>query len=166
MKRTKRILCMMAVVALLLSMTTAASAATLPFEDGAVSISVTTVEIFETSYAVDGALYMHIKGVTDTIPYSLAASEATRELDTTELNQDFQSYILTTYAREGFKRSVSVVANGSFTIPASTPNGAYAVVLSYTYGTATWNVIENSQRVDSGYIDEAPKSLSIFLELQ
>lgn len=164
MKKIKRMLCMVFAIALLFAMATAASAATLIFAKATVSVTKNSTHTVTTM--VCDVPTAHVRGTADTIPYCLDEDQTFHELNIEAINQDFRAYILTTYLEEGFERSVAVDASGEVTVPAGFQSGVYAVILSYTYGTATWEVEQDSEIVDCGYISEAPISMSIAAVMQ
>lgn len=161
MKRMKRMLCMVAVIALLLTMTTAVSAATLEFAN--ITVSVTHNSTGNEKFDANCVLQKHVKGIADTVSYTVAASNAYRELNTSAINTSYLSYVLAAYDEvPGYYRRVSVPASGTVTIPAVAADGVYNVQASYTYGKATWEVVPKSAGdVEVGVISRAPMSMSM-----
>ena len=165
MKRIKRMLCVLAVIALFSTMATTALVATLTFSE--VVVSVTKNSTKTDTLQVNDGLVAHFQGIADTVPYTLATSDASHTLDTSYLNSsNYTPQILTTYEQEGFKRSVAVNTSGNVVIPAFSASGMYVLMLSYTYGTATWEVMKDSAYIESGYIAEAPISMGIAAVMQ
>ena len=153
---------MVAVIALLFTMTTAVSAATLEFANITVSVTPSSSTGKETIDA-QCVFQKHAYGYADTVSYSLAASDAHRELNT-NLETDYLSYVLLTYDEvSGYHRSVAVPANGTVTIPTAYASGVYKIQATYTYGKPTWEVIQNSNGavLEVGLISKAPISMSM-----
>lgn len=163
MKKMKRMLCVVAVIALLLSITTAVSAA---MPTGA-SITLEQEGSNHTDdWVISNTLYRHVKGTADTHTYSIESINTSYTLDTSEIQDAYVEDVVDKFEDEGYQSSVSVPRSGYVTIPAVAVSGAYVLHLIYTHANVKWNVKIGSATIDEGEIIGAPISLSVTPVLQ
>lgn len=147
-------------LALLLSMSAMTFAATVPVTYYC-TVTKTLTET-ETSKLSQG-LTVHETGTATRVDYSVA--KQVYEFETSVFPALFRDQLLEAYTLEGFVEELTIPAQSSYmTVTASSPSGAYSVVLQYTSGDGRWEVApQGSAAVDGGDIVSAPMSYVIWL---
>lgn len=162
MKRMKRMLCMVAVIALLLTMTNVVSAAT---PTGA-SIALEELGRYTKDDVISSVLYRHVKGTADTHTYSIESINTGYTLNTSQISETYREDVVAKLKEEGYKSSVSVPRSGNVTIPATAASGAYVMHLIYTYATVQWTAKIGSAKLAEESVSGVPISLTVTPVLQ